>query len=216
MNRTARRFALPAILLAGAVTLTACGGSESDTTAGSSDSGHDMSTMDSSPTPSATATPATGPHNATDVAFATGMIPHHRQAVEMAQMAVEKATNTEVKKLAAGIQAAQDPEIVQLSGWLTGWGEPVPDASMSGMDMDDMDMSGMMSEQEMTRLEESTGTEFDRMWLTMMVEHHEGAVAMSKIELRDGQNADAEALAQDIIAGQGKEIATMTRLLRAL
>lgn len=216
MIRKTHRFVLPAVLLAGAVALTACGGSASDTTtAGSSGPSHDMSTMSSSPTPSATGTPASGPHNAADVTFATGMIPHHGQAVEMARMAVEGATDPEVKALAEGIQAAQDPEIIQMSGWLAGWGEPVPDPSMPGMDMGGMDMTGMMTEQDMTRLGNTAGAEIDGLWLTMMVRHHRGAVTQAKVELRDGQNADAKALAEAIISGQTKEIAMMTALLKS-
>lgn len=202
MKRTARRLSLPAVLLAGALALTACGGSDSGTTnAGASGS------------PSASGTPAAGP-NAADIEFATAMIPHHGQAVKMAQMALEKATNPQVKKLATAIKAAQDPEIMQMSGWLSGWGEPVPDASMSGMD--GMDMGGMVSEQDMGRLSSAAGAEFDRMWLTMMVAHHRGAVAMATTELGAGESMDAKTLAQAIIDGQNKEIATMTALLKRL
>lgn len=211
MTRTTRRLTLPALMLAGTLALTACGGSE----AGSSP-GHDMATMSKSPTPSASGTAASGPHNAADVTFATGMIPHHGQAIDMAQMALEKASNPDVTKLAEAIRAAQDPEIAQMSGWLTGWGEPVPSRSMSGMDMDSMDMGGMMSEQDMSRLGDATGAEFDRMWLTMMVRHHRGAVAMAKTELRDGQNEDAKQLARAIVDGQSEEIATMNALLETL
>lgn len=212
MTRTARRLTLPAFMLAGTLALTACGSSE----AGSSGPGHDTGTMSESPTPSASGTAASGPHNAADVTFATGMIPHHGQAIDMAQMALEKASNPGVMKLAEAIRAAQDPEIAQMSGWLTGWGEPVPSRSMSGMDMDSMDMGGMMSEQDMSRLENATGAEFDRMWLTMMVQHHRGAVAMAKTELREGQNEDAKQLARAVVDAQSKEIATMSALLETL
>jgi len=214
MKRTMRRLVLPAVLLVGTVTLAACGGN-SETSTQSADSSSSISgSMSATATPSADGTPASGPHNAADVTFATGMIPHHGQALEMAAMAVMKATDPQVKQLAVAIQGAQTPEIVQMSGWLSGWGEPVPDPSMSGMGMSGIDMTGMMSEQDMTRLKDATGTKFDRLWLEMMVTHHQGAVAMAKTEQQDGQNSDAKKLAVLIIAGQSKEIATMQGLLQ--
>ncbi len=82
---------------------------------------------------SPSATPAVGAHNQADITFATEMIPHHRQAVQMADMALTQATNADVKTLAQAIKAAQDPEIVQMSGWLAGWQQPVPAASSSAM-----------------------------------------------------------------------------------
>lgn len=79
--------------------------------------------------------------------------------------------------------------------------------------MDSMDMGGMMSERDMSRLGDVTGAEFDRMWLTMMVQHHRGAVAKAKTELRDGQIEDAKQLARAIVDAQSKEIAMMNALL---
>ena len=73
-------------------------------------------------------------HNDADVAFAQQMIPHHQQAVEMAQLAETRAESAEVKNVAAEIKAAQDPEIETMTGWLESWGEDVPDEDMSGMD----------------------------------------------------------------------------------
>ena len=213
MKRTMRRLVLPAVLLMGAVALAACGGG-SGTTPHSMGSSSMPGPTSATATPSADGTPASGPHNAADVTFASGMIPHHGQALEMAAMAVMKATDPQVKKLAVAIQGAQTPEIVQMSGWLSGWGEPVPDPSMSGMNMSGMAMTGMMSEQDMTRLTEATGAKFDRLWLEMMVTHHQGAVAMAKTEQQDGQNPDAKKLAGLIIAGQSKEIATMQGRLK--
>lgn len=207
MTRRTRRLALPAALLAGSLLLAGCGGSVA---------GHDIDAMGDSPRSSSSGTAASGPHNTADVTFATGMIPHHGQAVEMAQMALDQSSNPDVTKLAEAISAAQDPEIAQMSAWLTGWGEPVPARSMTGMDMDSMDMDGLMSEQDMSRLEGATGAEFDRLWLTMMVEHHRGAVAMARAELRDGRNEDAKQLARSIVDSQSREIAVMDGLLATL
>lgn len=197
MNRITRVLVVSALA---ATTLSAC----------ADDGGHDMSSMtSSSSTPSATqsGTPATGTHHDADVAFATRMIPHHAQAVAMADLVPNRASSQQVKDLGVQIKAAQDPEIAQMSGWLQGWGEPVP--APTGMHHGD----GMMSMDEMSRLESATGAAFDTMWLQLMVKHHEGAITMSRTELAEGSNADAKRLAQTIIDGQAREIATMTALL---
>jgi len=158
-------------------------------------------------------------HNSADVAFATNMIPHHAQAIEMADLAMTRARSPQVKDLAIQIKAAQQPEIDTMTGWLEDWGEPVPDPeSMSGMDhdmsgMDSMKaMEGMMSAADMERLASTTGTAFDTMWLSMMVEHHQGAIDMAKIEVADGVFAEATALADGIITTQQDEIDTMKQL----
>lgn len=163
-------------------------------------------------------------HNDADVTFAQQMIPHHQQAIEMAQMAAAQAESPEVKDLAADIEAAQGPEIETLTGWLEDWDEEVPD-SMSDMegdmghDMSDMgeesssEMSGMMSTEDMTALEASSGAEFDQMFLTMMIEHHQGAIEMAQTEQSEGEYAEAIALAEEIETTQSEEIATMEDLL---
>jgi len=162
---------------------------------------------------------STSAHNSADVAFATDMIPHHAQAIEMADMALTRAEDTDVIDLAGQIKAAQDPEIEAMSGWLEAWGEEVPDLGddMSGMDHDmsgmDDSMPGMMSESDMQGLADSSGAAFDRMWLTMMIEHHEGAISMAETELSDGKSAEAKSLADDIIEGQQAEVTTMQGLL---
>ena len=205
MNSTMRSLALPAAL-AGVLTVSACGGTD----AGSHDMGNHPSTATATATGGATAsgTSPAGAHNDADVAFATGMIPHHGQALTMADLALKSAGNAQVKALAAQIKNAQEPEIRQLSGWLRGWGEPVPEAQ--GMDHGaGMHGEGMMSVEEMDDLGKATGATFDGMWLAMMIRHHEGAVAAARTELAAGSHAESKALAQAIIDGQTKEIATM-------
>jgi uncharacterized protein (DUF305 family) len=150
-------------------------------------------------------------HNQADVTFAQQMIPHHQQAIEMAGLAETRAASQEVKDLAADIEAAQGPEIESMTGWLEAWGEDVPDEGMSGMG--DGDMAGMMSEDDMAGLEGSSGAGFDRMFLTMMIKHHEGAIEMAQTEQADGENPDAKALAEAIQAAQTQEIETMKELL---
>lgn len=153
--------------------------------------------------------------NAADVAFAQGMIPHHQQAVEMSDMAAEKADSAEVKDLAAQIKDAQGPEIETMTGWLEDWDEPVP----SGMEMGEGGsmggMNGMMSNEQMGMLEAASGAEFDQLFLTMMREHHAGAITMAERELEMGEFPEAKELAQEIIDAQRGEIEEIDRLLAA-
>lgn len=165
--------------------------------------------------------PANANYNATDIGFAQGMIPHHAQAIEMADLALTNTKNPDVLALANKIKAAQSPEIIKLSGWLRDWGQTVPSTASGSMDHDmsgmgGMMMDGMMSQADMDRLETSTGTEFDRLWIELMIQHHEGAVKMSKTEVAGGKNPDAIALAQVIISSQQAEITTMESLLKKL
>ena len=155
--------------------------------------------------------------NDADVTFAQQMIPHHQQAIEMAELAETRAESQEVKDLAADIEAAQGPEIETMTSWLESWGEDVPDEGMSGMDHGDMssdEMTGMMSEEDMSELKNASGAEFDQMFLTMMIEHHEGAIEMAQTEQADGEFPDATALAEDIETAQTEEIQTMQALLK--
>lgn len=150
-------------------------------------------------------------HNDADVTFAQEMIPHHQQATEMAALAPSRAESSEVLDLAEQISAAQEPEIATMTSWLESWGEEAPEGMGSMSDMDSM--PGMMSEDEMAELEDAQGPDFDRLFLTMMIEHHEGAIDMAAAEQENGENPDAVALAETIEADQTAEIATMRELL---
>lgn len=163
----------------------------------------------------ASSTTVSADRNDADIAFAQGMIPHHEQAVEMSQLAAERAASPQVKELAATIERAQAPEIEQLRGFLEAWGAE-EDSSMGGMHHDGAGMPGMMSDQQMGGLEQANGAAFDRMFMQMMIMHHEGAVAMARTELSDGQNPQAKALAQTIIDQQTTEIAQMQDLLKTV
>lgn len=163
--------------------------------------------------PAATGTPAAGPHNDADVMFAQAMIPHHQQAVAMSDMILAKdGIDTKVTDLATQIKAAQAPEIAQMSGWLAGWGEN----ATPSMGMDHDMGGGMMSQADMDALDQATGTDAARLFLTGMIAHHKGAIAMAQDEVANGENPEAIALAQKIIADQQAEIATMTQLLSQL
>lgn len=187
-----------------------------------SDDGHDMDSMSmsghsmtSSAAPS-TSTQASTEFNAADVTFANGMYPHHAQALDMAELVPDRSTNPEIINLARAIESAQGPEMEQLARWLQAWGQPAPTSSTTGHmgGMDHSGMTGMMSDQDMADLTSKSGSEFDQAWLTMMIEHHEGAVEMAGIEVTEGSNAEAKAMAQNIITSQQNEIATMRTLQR--
>jgi uncharacterized protein (DUF305 family) len=155
--------------------------------------------------------------NDADVKFAQSMIPHHRQAVQMAQLAGDRAQSREVKQLAADIEAAQRPEIEQLTTWLEEWGQDVPQAStggsMKGMKGMKSGMGGTMSAKDMGKLAAASGAEFDQMFLKTMVEHHKSAVEMAKVEVADGENSGAIKMAERIVSTQQAEIEKMERLL---
>lgn len=173
----------------------------------------------SGPAPTSSAsTPATASastdRNAADVTFVQGMIPHHTQAVAMSQHAATRAATPQVKELAERIEKAQEPEIQQMNGLLKAWGEPEPSPGMGDMGgMSHSEMPGMMTDDQMSQLGTASGAPFDRMFLQMMIEHHKGAIAMSKTELDQGENAEAKELAQSIIASQQAELTEMNNLL---
>ncbi|MCG8966277.1 DUF305 domain-containing protein [Streptomyces sp. CL12-4] len=203
-----------AVVAAGtaALVLAACGG-DGDGGSPAGHGGHNATSASAS----ASASAPQRQHNAADVAFAKGMIPHHRQAVEMADLAPGRARSADVKKLAADIEKAQGPEIKTLSGWLTSWGEEVPaegamDHSLHGTDGAG-GMGGMMTAQEMTELENASGTAFDTAFMEMMIKHHEGAVEMAEAEQADGAYEPATKMAGEIITSQSAEIEQMNKLL---
>lgn len=150
--------------------------------------------------------------NDADIEFATQMIPHHQQAVEMSELAETRAKSETVVDLAARIKGAQDPEIKQLTAMLERWGEDAPDAHSGGHGSGEHGMPGMMAEGEMTAMEKASGSEFDKLYLEMMIRHHEGAIEMAEKELADGSDAEAKKLAEKIKSVQQDEIDEMNAL----
>lgn len=208
----AKRVAVAGGTLALSIALAGCGGDE-----GSSGSG-----TTAVETSAAAARHTNEQHNDADVTFAQAMIPHHAQALSIADVALLKAESADVRALAEQIQAAQVPEIETMTTWLTNWGAEVPATSRdhgaehggaSGMSGD---MPGMMTDEEMAQLEGSSGAAFDRMFLEMMIRHHHGTIEMAATEQADGQNADAVSLAQEIEAGQAQEVTEMQTLLQSV
>jgi uncharacterized protein (DUF305 family) len=157
-------------------------------------------------------------HNAADVAFAQGMIPHHRQAVEMAAMVPSRTSNPDVRMLATHISWDQQAEIRTMTGLLALWGEPeaMDHGGMPGMPgMVDGVMPGMVDGATMAQIKTLSGPAFDQLWITSMIDHHQGAVTMARTELADGQSPDAKKLAEMIIIAQQREIAQMNNLVSA-
>lgn len=208
MKHVLRTLALPAAVVA-TLALTACG------TGAASGSGA-LKTGVSAPS----GTTVHQAKNSADIAFATMMLPHHAQAIAMADIALKRATDPKVMALAPKIKAAQGPEIRRMAGWLTGWGEPLPGtndgSNMSDMSGMDGQTGGMMSTQETTDLNAATGSSFDRMWLQMMVRHHQGAVDMATVEIAQGANLESKRLAQSIISSQSAEVSEMNSILKGI
>ena len=147
-------------------------------------------------------------YSSQDIMFAQMMIPHHQQAVDMGTLAETRASNSEVKTIAAQIKTEQAPEIEQMKSWL--------EESNSGMHMGhEMDMDGMLSEADMKKLETATGAEFDKLYVAGMIGHHEGAVQMAQMVLLS-ENSEAKALGEAIVESQTKQITYLKGLLAQL
>lgn len=206
-TRSTRSTAIAAGLLA-AVALAACGSNDTAEVAAPQGAGE-----------SSTAGGGEGidaAHNDVDAMFVSGMIPHHEGAVSMAELAEERAQSPEVKDLARRIAAAQEPEIELMQEMAAAWDVELDEggghAGHSGMDSH----SGMDMGDDTAALEGREGAEFDRAFLTSMIEHHEGAIPMSREVLDEGENPQAKKLAAQIIDVQEREIAEMEQLLTEL
>ncbi len=153
-------------------------------------------------------------HNADDVAFATNMIPHHEQAVELSALVPDRSGNPHLRTLATAIATAQGPEIDTMKGFLAQWnaGTEAADAGHAGHGMV---MQGMVDDATMTRLGQLRGPEFENLWLESMISHHQGAIEMAKAEIANGESANAVALARTIVEVQQAEIGQMKQMLAA-
>ena len=200
MRTSVRALTLTATLAASLAVASCSQGGDHDDMDGMSG----MGGASSSSTASGSTSAAAG-----DVMFAQMMVPHHQQAVEMADLALTKAESPEVKSLATKIKAAQGPEIETMNGWLQQWGAPTTAGGM------DHGTDGMMTDADMSRLRDASGAQFDRLWLTMMVAHHEGALTMAKDVLATTRDSRVRTLAQDVVDGQTREISTMKAMLSA-
>lgn len=162
----------------------------------------------------AACTTGTAEFNDSDVMFAQMMIPHHQQAVELANLALESssAAGPEVVELAQQIRDGQDPEIEQMTALLIQWEQPLDSHAAMGHGSE---MEGMLSEKEMMDLASLTGSEFDAAWVAAMTIHHQGAITMASIAANDGVNPEIKALTAAIIEVQQNEIQTLQTLSTA-
>ena len=206
----------------------------------------DEATSSAAPSTTQSSPPAApaAAHNQADMQFVQMMVPHHQQAIQMCDMILAKqGIDPRVVDLARQIKAAQGPEIDTMQGWLNQWGtggmpgmsgmpgmDDMPGmGGMNGMPMNDMPgmpgmggmgdmpgMGGMMSPADMDALNNASGVEASKLFLTQMITHHQGAIAMAQNEIQNGQFPDAIALAKSIASSQQQEIDTMNQILGTL
>lgn len=219
--------AVVVVLVVLALAVTGCLGKESDRGDGGRQGGTDPAVVQpggpgeeaTTLEPGATAEHAATAHD--DVAFMQMMIPHHAQALSMSELAPERAHSPQVKALARRILAAQRPEILTMAAWLTERNLAVPSAQDDPADFDHGEhghatMHGMLSDDQMDALEAARGSEFDRLFLSGMIQHHEGAIAMADAVATAGTDVQATEIANEIVIGQGAEIDRMRELLDQL
>ena len=172
-----------------------------------------------SPVARARADSARHPYTAADVSFMSHMIGHHAQAIVMAGWAASHGASPSVRTLAARISNAQRDEIAFMQQWLRNRLQPVPGAGEHGMDMGDTLMPGMVTEAQLQQLDQARSAEFDRLFLSFMIQHHHGAVVMVQNLFATYGAAQDEIVfkfASDINVDQTTEIARMERMLLTL
>lgn len=201
-----RLSAVAVSVFAVSVALTACGGPAQD----AEDPADDPAAQNEQTDPA-----NGGEYNDSDVEYASGMIVHHQQAVEMSDILLQTDdADPEVSALAEDIRAAQQPEIEQMESWLETWGNG-PDGDHDGM-MGDGGHDGMMSEEDLADLESAEGDEASRLFLDQMIIHHEGAVSMAEDHLETGENPEALELSENVISDQSAEIEEMEEMRDSL
>jgi uncharacterized protein (DUF305 family) len=164
------------------------------------------------PTAEQTTAPRQPRYTEADVRFMQGMIVHHRQALEMTDLVPARSSHEDVRLLAEIIETSQAQEILRMKDWLEDRGKEIPPPGAGHHHH----MPGMASPREMARLAAATGTEFDRLFLELMIQHHQGALVMVD-ELFDSPGAVQEPetyeFASHVAGGQKVEIARMRRML---
>jgi len=213
--KTGTRPLVPVALLAMIAGAAACGGGAAV---------HPGDVGVSAPTPSATAASVLRA-NPADVRFMSGMIHHHAQAIVMAGWSATHGASASIRTLSERITVSQTDEIKAMQLWLGERGEQAPEATPTGLRMEMggvehvMLMPGMLTEEQMTRLDAARGVEFDRLFLTLMIQHHEGALTMvEELFATHGGGVDdfIYKIASDTFADQGSEIDRMQRMLDAM
>jgi uncharacterized protein (DUF305 family) len=147
-----------------------------------------------------------------DVEFMQGMIAHHAQAIYMSRMAAAHHASPHLLKLAEKIDQSQVAEIAIMQDWLRRTGQAVPDTTSWRT----MHMAGMLTDEQLKELDAAKGAEFDHAYLTMMIQHHEGALQMVEDLFNTplaGQDVDVNVFANDVVTVQTAEIGAMQRML---
>lgn len=235
MKVKARALTILAAVLAGGLTLTSCSAGDTQPPAAARPSapssalpddvtviapagpGEEASTggPESAPEP-----PSGADFNQSDIAFMQMMVPHHAQALEMSRLAARHARSADVRRLASRIRAAQAPEILAMSSWLTERDVDVPQAGEDHSAYEhgthgSRRMGGMLTGAQMSELARARGAEFDQLFLLGMISHHRGAVQMASTVAVAGTDIRVSELAADVNAGQLAEIARMRQMLRS-
>lgn len=151
-------------------------------------------------------------HDDADIEFAP-MVIEHRGALAMAQLAVERSNDPSIQGLAETIVATHASELDVMASWLTAWGVEVRDASSMPATDRDTAMLGVVTDQEMRALGDAAGPVFDQLFLSLMIEHHEGTIAMARIEGMSGESTKAVNFAATIVRDQTAETAEMRSIL---
>ncbi|KWX65823.1 DUF305 domain-containing protein [Mycobacterium sp. NAZ190054] len=154
-------------------------------------------------------------YNEADIAFATDLVPHHAQGIELATMALERSGNAELVALAEQVVATQQPEINILNVLLVQWNENPEIRSGPGGPAGGA-APGLVDDATVARLGSLSGPEFDKLWLQTMIGQHRGAIEIANAEIADGANVDAIAIARTIGAGQQAQIEKMTQILEGM
>ncbi|CAM5613954.1 DUF305 domain-containing protein [Streptomyces pilosus] len=148
--------------------------------------------------------------NSADVSYARMMIEHHAQALEMTDLAADRAESPGIVALSGRISAAQKPEISAMKGWLRSHGKPERD---EGHGHDHATMPGMATQAQLKQLRAAGGKAFDQLFLTLMITHHQGAITMSAEVKGQGNNIWIEEMADEVVAQQTSEISRMRDML---
>ena len=148
-------------------------------------------------------------YNQTDVTFASELIPHHRQSLQMVRMVERRDVDPKLKGFAAQLRVTQAVEIESMLSWLRDWDVAVP----SGDPSVGTGQPGTVTAADLAALQGSTGADFEREWLRLMIRQHEDAIAIAEVENAEGEYPYAVALANTVMVGQASQVRTMELML---
>ena len=171
-----------------------------------------LSACSSSGNQGATRSPSTSPaqaHDSTDITFAQNMTPCHKQAIQMSDIILTKqGLDPRVVQLANQIKAAEGPDVQGMQSWLSQWQQSTTPSSAAGMPAM-QGMTGMMSPEQMTALQNAVGADASKQFLTLMIQNHQHAVMLAQSEIDSGQYPPAVAMAHSIATTEQQEVNTM-------